>query len=174
MTQALRTLPVLLLLALLVPAQAPVGQGGAPPQGAWRTFEGSWSASGQRQVLPSGIGRLADTFQLSGSVALTLGEGLARGYLGEAIGFDDGASISVGSAVWTDQRGDRIFSQLKGEPFGEGHRINGTITGGTGRYANLEGDYTFVWQYLVLAEGGTVQGRSIDLKGRVRVKEAGR
>ena len=176
MTHWPRTLPVLLALlaAVAVAAAAPAGQGGAPPQGAWRTFEGSWSASGQRQLLPTGGERQAATIQLSGAVALTIGEGLSHGFRGEFIGLDDGASLSVGCAVWTDQHGDRIFSQLKGEPVREGRRINGTVTGGTGRYAGFEGDYTFVWQYVVAGEGDTIQGRSVDLKGRVRVKEAGR
>jgi hypothetical protein len=56
----------------------------------------------------------------------------------------------------------------------EGRRITGTLTGGTGRYAGLEGDYSFVWQYFVAGEGSTIQGRSIELKGRVRAREAGR
>ena len=175
MTHWPRTLPVLLALLAAVAAAAPAGQGGAPPQGAWRTFEGSWSASGQRQMLPTGGEREAATLQLSGAIVLTSGEGLSHGFRGEFIGFDDGASLSVGRAVWTDEHGDRVFSQLQGETvLREQRRINGTITGGTGRYAGLEGDYTFVWQYVVAGEGDAIQGRSVDLKGRVRAKEAGR
>jgi hypothetical protein len=173
MTQAPRALPV--LLVLLVAAAAPAGQEWQSSPAAWRTFEGSWSASGQRQMLPMGGGRQAATLQLSGAIVLTSGEGLSHGFRGEFIGFDDGASLSVGRAVWTDEHGDRIFSELKGETvLREGRRITGTITGGTGRYAGLEGDYTFVWQFLVAGEGDTIQGRSVDLKGRVRVREAGR
>jgi len=172
MTNPRRALAVLLVLAGA--AAAPAGQEAAPAQGAWRTFDGSWSASGQRQMLPVGSGRQAAVFQLSGAVVLTSGEGLSRGFRGEAIGFDDGAAVSAGSAVWTDQRGDQIFSRLTGEALREGRRISGTVTGGTGRYAGLEGEYTLVWQYLVAGEGGgTVQGRAVDLKGRVRVKGAG-
>jgi len=126
-------------------------------------------------MLPTGAERQAATLQLSGAIVLTNGEGLSHGFRGEFIGFDDGASLSVGRAVWTDEHGDRVFSQLQGETvLREGRRINGTITGGTGRYAGLEGDYAFVWQYVVAGEGDTIQGRSVDLKGRVRVKEAGR
>ena len=172
MTRATRALPV--LLALLVATAAPAGREGPPSPAPWRTFEGAWSASGQRQMLPTGGERQAATLQLSGAIVLTVGEGLSHGFRGEFIGFDDGASLSVGRAVWTDERGDRIFSELKGGPVREGRRIDGTITGGTGRYAAFEGDYTFVWQYFVAGEGDTIQGRSVDLKGRVRVKEAGR
>jgi hypothetical protein len=166
---------VSVLLALFVAAAAPAGQEGPPVPASWRTFEGTWSASGERQLLPTGGPRQAATLQLSGAIVLTSGEGLSHGFRGEFIGFDDGVGLSVGRAVWTDAHGDRIFSELKAETvLREGRRITGAITGGTGRYAGFEGDYTFVWQYLVAGEGDTVQGRSVDLKGRVRVKEASR
>ena len=60
----------------------------------------------------------AGTFQLSGAVSLTGGDGLSRGFRGEVIGFDDGAGGLVGQCVWTDERGDRVFSQLTGEDGG--------------------------------------------------------
>ena len=47
-------------------------------------------------------------------------------------------ALSVGRAVWTDARGDRVFSELRGEPVATGRRIVGTITGGTGRYAGVD------------------------------------
>ena len=103
---------------------------------------------------------------------LTSGGGLSRGFRGEAIGFDDGQGVSLGRAVWTDEHGDRLFSRLKGEPLETGRRVVGTITGGTGRYAGLEGEYSFTWQYVVSAEDGAIQGRAVRLEGRVRRKEA--
>ena len=81
--------------------------------------------------------------------------------------------MSVGRAVWTDERGDRIYSRLKGEPLATGRRIVGTITGGTGRYEGLEGEYSFTWQYVVVAaEDGQIQGRAVRLEGRVRRRGA--
>ena len=74
----------------------------------------------------------------------------------------------MGRAVWTDERGDRIFSRLRGEPLQKGKRLVGTITGGTGRYAGLEGEYSLTWQYLLPWEEGAVQGRASGLTGRVR------
>ena len=74
----------------------------------------------------------------------------------------------MGRAVWTDERGDRIFSRLRGEPLQTGKRLVGTITGGTGRYAGLEGEYSLTWQYVLPSEEGGVQGRAIGLTGRVR------
>jgi len=137
----------------------------------WKTFAGTWSARGERQTIPTGGGRDAAIVRLSGTVMVVPGTDLA-GFLGEAIAFDDGRTLSVGSAVWTDSRGDRVFSDLKGEPVAAGRRIVGTITGGTGRYAGIVGDYELMWQY-VAQDGGDVQGRASDLKGKFR-KGAGR
>jgi hypothetical protein len=140
----------------------------------WRTFGGTWTASGKRHTVPVEGDAAAAVVAISGAVALTSGEGLSRGFHGEAIGFDDGKGASVGRAVWTDERGDRIFSRLRGEPLQTGKRLVGTITGGTGRYAGLEGEYSLTWQYLLPGEEGAVQGRAIGLTGRVRRSGASR
>ncbi len=146
----------------------------APPeQSAWRTFEGSWSASGHRQSLQT-EGRAASTIYLSGAVVLTVSEGVSRGFRGEVIGFDDGATASIGRSVWTDERGDRIFATLRGETIGTGRRFAASITGGTGRYAGITGEYSLEWQYVVEADQGTIQGRTVGLKGRYRAREAGK
>ncbi len=50
-----------------------------------------------------------------------------------------------------------------------GNRIAGTIVGGTGRFAGATGTYSFSWQYVLEAEDGTVQGRTLELAGRVHV-----
>jgi len=95
------------------------------------------------------------------------------GFLAEVIGLSDDVQGLVGYAVWTDERGDRVFSALKGQKVGTGNHITGTITGGTGRYDGIAGDYEFQWQYVIEAEEGTVQGRAIDLKGRFRRSDGG-
>ena len=155
------------LLALLALAPDVTAQTAAPP-GEWRTLEGSWSATGTRQTLPTEGGSPAAIVQVSGTVTLTRGEGLSRGFRGEAIFFFDGVSLGVGRSVWTDDHGDRIFSALKGEVVETGRRVVGTITGGTGRYASSTGEYAFTWQVVVEAEDGVLQGRTVELKGRVR------
>ena len=141
---------------------------------SFRTFQGTWSATGQRQALPTETGQPAAVVRISGAVMLQEATGLSSGFRGEAIGFDDGRMLSVGRAVWTDGRGDRIFSELKGEPLQTGRRIFGTITGGTGRYAGVTGDYELTWQYVVSTEGEIVQGRATDLRGRFRAAEGQR
>src|SRR5262249_18231264 len=110
----------------------------------------------------------------SGAVVLASGGGLSRGFRGEAIGFDDGEGRSTARCVWTDASGDQLFSRLEGDALQRGRRLLGTITGGTGRYAGAEGDYSFTWQYVVPAEDGSVQGRTADLAGRIRPGKAAR
>jgi hypothetical protein len=162
----------LVLAVILVPVPSARQQDGSAE--GWRPIEGSWSASGQRRALPTGAERPASTSYLSGALVLTGGAGTARGFQSEVIAFDDGAGISVGRAVWTDERGDRVFSRLSGDGMRAGRRIVGTITGGTGRYAGVEGEYAFEWQYVIDAGDGTIQGQGVGLKGRFRVKGDGR
>ena len=77
-----------------------------------------------------------------------------------------------GRCVWTDERGDMVYSELKGQAVGSGNHIVGTFVGGTGRYAGVTGDYSFQWQYVVDTEDGAVSGRVVDLKGRARFGQA--
>jgi hypothetical protein len=161
-----------LVVGLLL-SLAALSTGGAdePAGEGWQSFSGTWSAAGRRQAIAVEGGAAASVVDLSGAVVLTTGDGLARGFRGQAIGFDDGRGLVVGRAVWTDANGDQLFSRLEGEPLATGKRVRGTITGGTGRYASLEGEYTLTWQYVVSAEGGEVQGRAVSLAGRVRRAE---
>jgi hypothetical protein len=132
------------------------------------SFEGTWSASGRRHAVALEDGKEAAIVELSGAVVLASGEGLSGGFRGEVIGFDDGEGLSVGRSVWTDENGDQLFSRLKGGRIETGRRISGTVTGGTGRYAGLSGEYSFTWRYVVLSEDGRIQGRVVDLSGRIR------
>ena len=135
---------------------------------AWRSFEGTWTATGERKTLATGLERPAAIVDLSGAIVLSLDGGLARGFRGEVIGFDDGATEVVGRWVWTDNRGDRIFGAASGEPFDTGRRFTATITGGTGRYAGITGEFALTWQYVIATSDGAVQGRAIGMKGRYR------
>jgi len=163
----------LVALVVLGAGRGAAGQAPTAPD-EWRPFEGNWSAVGTRQTLPTEGDRPAAILQVSGAVALTSGEGLSRGFRGEAIFFYDGASLGVGRCVWTDNHGDRIFSTLKGEAVETGKRIRATITGGTGHYAGATGEYSFTWQYVVQAEDGAIEGRAVDVKGRIRRGEVPR
>jgi hypothetical protein len=163
-------LPLLLAVACSRPATGPEG---APAPGESRTFEGTWSASGTRHTLHLERGHMASVFTLTGSLLLTGQRGLGVGFQAEVIGISDSVTGGVGRSVWTDERGDKVFSELKGQPIGTGSHVVGTITGGTGRYAGLTGEYQLRWQYVIESDDGTIGGRAIGLKGRVTAPAAG-
>lgn len=134
----------------------------------WRPFTATWTLSGQRHLVPTEGQRPASIVHVSGPFVITGGEGLGAGLFGEVIGYDDGGSLLAGRAVFTDSRGDHIFCTLQAEPIGAGRRATGTITGGTGRFAGLEGSFTFAWQYVVDEKGDELSGRAVDISGRTR------
>jgi hypothetical protein len=140
-----------------------------PPPGEWRTFEGTWTAAGTRHTLNLGSDHRAWIFNLTGSLLLSGEQRPGVGFRAQVIGFSDNLSGMQGRCVWTDERGDQVYSELKGDAVGTGSRIVGTFLGGTGRYAGVTGEYTFRWQTVVDSEDGEVSGRVVDLKGRVRV-----
>lgn len=159
-----RAAAALVLVGMLagVDAQGPSSAG----QGS---FEGSWSAVGRRRTLPAEGAQPATIIELSGAVVLRGSGGLSRGFRGEVIGYDDGRSVSAGSAVWTDTQGHHVFSVLRSTTLQTGRQISGTITGGTGPYTSIAGEYTMTWQYVAQAEDDVVQGRAVDLKGSFRI-----
>lgn len=164
------------LLALLVLAAAcsktPEADR-APASGEWHQFDGTWTASGTRRPLRLGPDRKAWTSQLSGTVLLTGQTGMGVGFRAEVIGLADTRTGFVGRCVWTDERGDQIYSELTEEPRAGEISIVGTFVGGTGRWANVTGDYQFQWQYLIDDDDGAVTGRATGLKGRARIGPPG-
>ena len=143
-----------------------------PPAGEWLTFEGTWTAAGTRRTLRLGPNDHAAIFELTGSVLLTGAQRPAVGFKAQAIGFSDSRTGMQGRCIWTDERGDMVYSELTGEAVGSGNHIVGRFIGGTGRYASVTGDYSFQWQYVVDTEDGAVSGRVVDLKGRARLSQA--
>jgi len=166
--RGLRFAAVAALMALAscgAPLEPPAS---AADAGGWHEFKGSWNASGSRRTIALGADRRASLLDLTGSLLLA---GPARpgvGFRAQVIGLADNATGLVGRAVWTDENGDQVFSELRGQGTATGNRITGTFLGGTGRYAGADGTYEFSWKYVLEAEDGTVQGRSEGLTGRVR------
>jgi hypothetical protein len=146
----------------------------AATAGEWHTFEGTWTATGTRRTLRLGPDDRAAIFELTGSVLLTGAQRPAVGFRAQAIGFSDTRSGMQGRCVWTDERGEMLYSDLKGEWVGTGKHITGTFVGGTGRYAGVTGEYSFQWQYVIDTEDGAVSGRAVNFKGRARLSEANR
>ena len=139
-----------------------------PAGDAWREFQGTWTAAGSRHFIRLGADRQASVATLNGSMLLAGPSRPGVGFRAEAIVLNDSATGMVGRSVWTDERGDQVFSELRGEGTATGNRIVGTIVGGTGRYSGATGTYEFSWRFVLETEDGTVQGQSVGLKGRVR------
>jgi hypothetical protein len=139
-----------------------------PSLGELRRFEGTWSASGTRQTLNLGTNQRATIFDLTGSLLRVWDRELGVGFQAQAIGFKDSLAGTQGRCVWTDERGNKIYSELKGEFAATGNRIVGTFLGGTRRYAGVTGEYSFQWQFVGGSEDGAVSG-ALDLKGRARL-----
>lgn len=159
---------VVALALALTAAGGAVAQNADDRADGWQAFDGSWTVTGERQTLPTEGARPAAIVRFSGSVVLESGEGLGRGFRGEGIGYTDGDSVRVGRFTWTDENDEHIYGVLTGELLAIGQRIVGVITGGTGRYQDLAGDFTFTWQYAAEAGDGVVQGLAVRLNGRVR------
>jgi hypothetical protein len=166
-----RTIGVhVLAVALLAACTQPSKQPATVPADEWRSFEGTLSAAGDVRALETAPGAQATIADLSGTILLTGERGLGIGFHARAITFSESTGTSVGRAVWSDERGDRIFSELKGEPMGTGRHVHGTITGGTGRWSGIAGEYEFDWKYVIEGEA-RVQGRADGLRGRARIVE---
>jgi hypothetical protein len=162
---------VVLAVVLAAAACGPVAE---PPKSAsspdeWREFEGSWNAAGTRHTIPLGADRRASIIELSGTMLLAGANRPGVGFRAQAIALVDSATGLVGRSVWTDENGDLVWSELKGEGTSAQNHISGTILGGTGRYAGATGSYEFSWEFVIEAEDGSIQGRAVGLKGRVHV-----
>ncbi len=163
-----RPLPLALLLFLVGCSQPAVPRAEIALQNEWHTFSGTWTSSGTRQTLKLDADHRASIFDLTGSLLLTGDRGLGVGFRAKAVGFSDNLAGMQGRCVWTDERGDKVYSELKGEWVGTGNNIVGTFLGGTGRFAGITGEYSFQWKYVVESEDGTVSGSAVNLQGRTR------
>jgi hypothetical protein len=159
---------IALLAAGCGPSTAPSATTAAT--GGWYELEGSLNASGSRHTISLGSSRGASIVELTGSLLLVGPSRPGVGFHGEAIGLSDSVTGFQGRAVWTDENGDQLFSELRGEGTAKGNHISGTFVGGTGRYRGATGSYGFEWQYVLESEDGLIQGRGVGLTGRVRVE----
>ena len=161
--------PLALLALLALSCGGPAnGPAGAPARGVWHTFEGTGSSTGQVQTLSLGTGHNVSIINLTGSLMFTGERRMGLGFRSETIGFSDSLEGGRAWSVWTDSRGDKVFSELRGGPVGAGMRFKGVFLGGTGPYAGVSGEYEFEWQYVIQEKGGTIQGRAVGMRGRFR------
>jgi hypothetical protein len=163
----LALLPALVAAALAIAA---AGAAAAPPlpEAGWIEFEATWSASGERRVLKAGNLEAATT-HLSGTLTVLRGQGLRKGFRGEALFYGDGSETGVGMLVLTDDGGDQIFCGLVGDAAKGGAEIRASIRGGTGRYEGISGAFAFLWRHLVKTPDGEVAGVAEKVGGRYRL-----
>ena len=161
---------VLLGLAFAAAACGPAAESPRPAAGAGQPleFEGSWNAAGSRHTISLGAGRLGSIVNLKGTMLLAGPGRPGVGFQSEVIGLVDSATGFQGRSVWTDERGDQVFSELEGEGTAAKNHITGKVLSGTGRYAGVTGSYEFSWHLVMEGEDGAIQGRTVDLKGRIR------
>lgn len=159
------------LMSLLMTAcrRAPQVSTSASPDGEWHDFQGTWIAAGSRNMMGLGGDRRAAVSSFDGSLVLAGPSRPGVGFRSEAIVFSDTVTGLIGRAVWTDEHGDRVYSELRGEGSASNNKIIGTFVGGTGRYSGATGSYEFSWRFVLEDEDGAVQGQSLGLRGRVRV-----
>ena len=161
-----------ILIALLIAVGCHRNPEPTPPSsssGYWKIFQGTWIASGTRQTIRLGADRRASIAQLSGSLVLSGQSRPSVGFLADAIVLNDTSTGTLGRAVWTDDHGDQIYSEVQGEATATGSNISGTFVGGTGRYAGATGSYHLSWRFVIDTDDGHMQGQSEALTGQIRV-----
>jgi hypothetical protein len=167
-----RAIAVAVLLVAVACGRAPHSSERPPASDEWHEFQGTWTAAGSRISIPLGDGRRASTSKLEGSLVLAGPSRPAVGFRAEALVLNDTATGLIGRAVWTDDRGDQVFSKLTGNGTSTGNKLVGTFVGGTGRYAGATGNYEFSWRFVLETEDGQVQGQSMGLNGTIHVGSA--
>jgi len=164
-----RILTLAAVLVVTACGQAPQTSVSLPAGDEWHEFEGTWTAAGSRYIMGLGNDRQASIANFNGSLVLAGPSRPAIGFRAEAIVLNDSVTGMVGRAVWTDERGDQAYSELRGSGTATGNKIVGTFLGGTGHYSGATGTYEFSWRFVLENEDGSVQGQSIGLKGRFRI-----
>ena len=146
----------LLGLAFAAAACGPASQSLRPAAapGESLEFEGSWNATGRRHSISLGADRLGSIVNLKGTMLLAGPGRPGVGFQSEVIGLVDSATGFQGRSVWTDERGDQVFSELQGEGTAAKNRVTGTVLSGTGRYAGATGSLR-----ILLAVGDRGRGR---------------
>ena len=155
-------------------AAAACGPAAEPPKplaasGEWREFEGSWNAAGTRRTIPLGADRRGSIIDLRGTMLLAGPGRPGVGFRSEVIALVD-SETGLAGPQRLDGRARRpgVQRAARARAPRRSNRITGTILGGTGRYAGATGTYEFSWQFVMEAEDGSIQGRAVELKGRVR------
>lgn len=161
---------VSLLLALPL-AWSPVAAQDLERQG---TFEGKWTLEGRLGTMDVD-GHEVQVMRVEGPVTVETTGGLRTAFESDCVGVADGEAGGTGRCIWTDADGDAITMDMEGRiigPAGTFREAKGVITGGTGKYAKLEGEYQLDWLFIESSiEPGKVLGRGTKLEGTWRIRQ---
>src|SRR6187551_3020094 len=121
----------LLILVFAVSACGPATQPPKPTgtSSEWLEFEGSWNAAGSRRTISLGGERRGSILDLRGTMLLAGPKRPGVGFRSEVIALVDSETGLVGRSVWTDERGDQVFSELQGEGTADRNHITGKFLG---------------------------------------------
>lgn len=134
------------------------------------TFEGTLTASGQRQILEFMEGRAVFTFSLEGHINLENAVGDTSDFWAKWVGLWDTETGGTARCVWDDMKGHRIYVVLTGTQMKEGATLTGEFVGGTGRFQGIQGNFIFTWTSVSFNTGDKViAGYAKDIKGSYRV-----
>src|SRR5262250_904691 len=165
--QSLRLLPLAGVLLLTACSHSPKAVA-VQTENDWHEFEGTWTAAGNRHILRLGNDRQTSVANYQGTLLLAGPGRPGVGFRAEVIALNDSDTGMLGRAVWTDEHGDQVWSELRGEGNKTTNKIVGTFVGGTGRYSGATATYDLSWIFMLDTNNGTSQRESLGLKGRVR------
>lgn len=134
------------------------------------SFEGTLTASGNRQALDFIEGRPVFTFRLEGHVNLKNAVGETGDFWAKWAGLWDAKTGGTARCVWDDMQGQKIYVVLTGTQLKEGATLTGEFVGGTGDFKGIQGNLIFTWTSASFNTGEKViTGYSKDLKGTYRI-----
>lgn len=144
-----RSARLLCLLALMFVGAALAAAAGdeLPREG---TFEGDWAISGTVRQVEVGEGTVI-LARLGGPVTLHSPGGLAREFDAVCNSVSDAETGGIARCTWTDETGDVLLLEVSGSILGSMGTVRearGTVAGGTGRYAGLEGELSLDWLFV--------------------------
>lgn len=136
------------------------------------TFSGTWSASGERELLSLGDKRTCALFKLKGHVNLKDGVGKEKDYWSTCIGLADSDSGSAVRCVWRSSDDHEIYIVLRSDKLENKHHVQGEIIGGSGVADGITGRISFTWSTLTFQkenESRAIGGFAKDLQGEYHI-----